>query len=100
MKSPTNIINITDKHSISKDSYQWILYTKKVNKGLHGKPAKNPFSISNTYHSNLQQIARVIIEDTIGGMEDLESVLTLLEYREQDFTNHLLKIISGSMNET
>lgn len=66
------MIKINDRFSIERDSYQWILFEETPSESKSGTRIKK------TYHANLEQVSREIIDRRLGGCTSLEEMQRLL----------------------
>lgn len=69
-------MKLTEKYSIKRDKYQWVL--EELREGFNPKTKEPTLTPRLTYHSNLQAILKYCLEIEGGNCESIEELITLL----------------------
>lgn len=69
-------IKYDDKFSFSRDAYGWTLYEWREGKDKNGKPKR---VATKSYHSNLSQVCRAIIDREAGECENLRQIIEMID---------------------
>lgn len=80
------MIVINDKFSIEKDAHSWELIYTYAGKGKDGNDKKQRKS---TWHANLKQVAKAIVNYSAGECESMDALTAMLERAENSVEGYL-----------
>lgn len=84
------MIELSENYKIDADKYQYILHTRKAT--THEK-AKSDFTWSQSYHANIEQVAKAITDSGLKGCIEAGGKAVKLLVVMEEYTEKLAKLI-------
>lgn len=69
------MIKVNDRWSFERDKWCWVLYENA--KGVKKRTQEEIDVVNETYHSNLEQVCRYILDKTAGDAKDVNALMVL-----------------------
>ena len=70
------MITFSERFQFEKDNYGWMLHEWRIGKDKDGNPKRHK---DTTYHANLEQIFKAIIDKSAGDCESMDEIKGLLK---------------------
>lgn len=84
------MITLTENWKLRNDKYQWILIHEYDGKDKEGNAKRHT---RESYHGNLSQVAKYIVNQEAKAAEQLEYILDIVGNLERAIENNLIKYI-------
>jgi hypothetical protein len=92
----TKIIEVNERFNFEKDTHGWMLHDWKMGQDKAGNPKRHKRT---TYHANLKQICKTIIDRSCGECLSMKEIAGLLANAETILTRRVEELQRGEKDD-